>query len=349
MKLIYELPAVFYTKMKIKRFLIIFSLFLLFLGCTEKTTSPQTQFVFGTVCTINLYKDGTNTLYNQIFSRLNEIEKTFSANLNDSVINQINMQAGIAPVQVTDEVLEVLAYAKEIAEKSNGAFDPTIGSLSSLWQIGFGASSLPAAEDIEKALSLVDYSKLHIDQTQKTVFLAEKGMRLDLGGIIKGYAADQITAILNLHRIEQAAIDLGGNIYVYGTKTDKSDWIVGIKSPEDKSNKILGSVSIKSGSVVTSGVYERFFITDSRRYHHILDSKTGYPVDNGLLSCTIISESSMRADALSTALFVLGKDNGLEFINNFPDTEALFVDETLNVYASENIDFKLRDSDYSFK
>lgn len=335
--------------MKIKHLLISLYISLLFFSCTENKTNPQTQFIFGTVCTINLYKDGKNNLYNQIFSRLNEIEKTFSANLDDSVINQINMKAGIAPVHVTDEVIAVLSYAEKIAEKSNGAFDPTIGPLSSLWKIGFGASSPPSAEDIEKALSLVDYRKLNINEAEKTVFLPEKGMRLDLGGIIKGYAADQIVSILKSSRIKKAIIDLGGNIYVYGMKEDKSDWLVGIKAPEDKSNKILGTVSIESGSVVTSGVYERFFISDSKRYHHILDSNTGYPVDKGLLSCTIISESSMLADALSTAVFILGKDDGFEFVEKFPETKAIFVDEALNVSASENIDFKLKDTDYSFK
>jgi thiamine biosynthesis lipoprotein len=173
-------------------------------------------------------------------------------------------------------------------------------------------------------------------------------MRLDLGAIAKGYAADEIEQILLNHKVKAAVIDLGGNIFVFGSKKDKSPWRVGIQNPESERGEYLGIVTGGQMTVVTSGVYERYFIENGKRYHHILSTQTGFPVDNGLLSVSIVSKSSIDADALSTSLFILGIEKGMEFLKRFPDTYAIFIDKDKKVYLSVGAGkvFTLQDTTY---
>ncbi|MCX8012779.1 MAG: FAD:protein FMN transferase, partial [Rectinema sp.] len=173
-----------------------------------------------------------------------------------------------------------------------------------------------------------------MDSAAQTVFLRRPGMRLDLGAIAKGYAADEIAQILANHKVKAAIIDLGGNILAFGAKKDKSPWRIGIQDPESERGEYLGIVTGPQMTVVTSGVYERFFIENGTRYHHILSTRTGWPVDNGLLSVSIVSKRSIDADALSTSLFILGMEKGLALLKNFADTYAIFIDKDHKVYLS---------------
>jgi len=284
----------------------------LFSGGCKRTVQAPAEAVFGTVCTINAFDDGTEELYGKLFSCLNEIDRKFSTTRAESEISLINAAAGEQAVQVTPDVLYIIRTALAYASLTGGAFDPTIGPVVTLWGINTDHARIPSQIELETALHLVDWHQVTVNGS--SVFLQKKGMKLDLGGIVKGYAADELVGILKKERVKRAVIDLGGNIYVYGRKKDGTPWRVGVKNPDDPSGEPAVILTLQNSSVVTSGVYERFFIQDGVRYHHIIDPKTGYPVDNGLTSVTIVCESSTAADALSTSLFILGPEKGFALL-----------------------------------
>ncbi|AEE15706.1 FAD:protein FMN transferase [Treponema brennaborense] len=307
-----------------------------FISCRKTPLPAKTEFRMGTVCTVNLYERGTDALYERMFSRLNEIEAVFSVNLPDSVVSNINRAAGLEPVPVSDEVLYVLEKALAIAEATGGMFDPSIGPLVSLWGIGSDSAHVPQPEEIAAAKKLVDYRLVRLDKTERTVFLAERGMQLDLGGIVKGYAADELASIAAENGVKRALFDLGGNVYAYGRKPDGTAWRVGVKNPLAPEGQPLIKLELENKSVVTSGVYERFFFQDGVRYHHILDIKSGYPMRNEVLSATVVSESSMLADALSTSVFLLGPESGLALLAA-QGADGIIVTEDRAVYATPQI------------
>ena len=278
----------------------------------KKAEGARTELVFGTVCTVNAFKDGTSDLYNQLFVRLHELDRRFSTTISSSEIEKINAGAGVRSVEVSDEVLELLKVSLAFSKITDGAFDPTIGPVVKLWGINTDHAHVPEDAELEKALKLVGWQKVQIEGNK--VYLPQQGMRLDLGGIVKGYAADVLKDILKEKKVKQAIIDLGGNVYTVGKKKDKSPWRIGIKNPQAPEGSPAAVLSLPEISVVTSGVYERFFIKDGVRYHHIIDAKTGRPVDNGITSVTIVSESSTACDALSTSLFILGMEKGFELL-----------------------------------
>ena len=294
---------------------------------------PQSQLHLGTVCTINLFDQGSTELYGQMFQKLKGIEQAFSVNLPDSAVSQINQSAGIAPVVVPQEVIYVLQEALRIAERTSGAFDPTIGPLVNLWDIGGDNSQVPSREAIDHARSLVDWRLVEIDSQRGTVYLPKQGMALDLGGIAKGYAADELVAMAQEAGIQQALFDLGGNIYAFGTKADGTPWRVGVKDPAQPGGSPALALAVQDRSVVTSGMYERFFEQEGIRYHHILNPATGYPVWNDIQSVTIVSKNSLLADALSTSVFVLGREKGLALLES-EDAEGVIIGEDNLVYPT---------------
>jgi thiamine biosynthesis lipoprotein len=299
-------------------------------GC-GKVLPARSEFVLGTVCTVNLYREGTAGIYDAVFSRLREIEEAMSTTLEDSEVARINQNAGIMPVKAGEDLIVVLSAALHYAELSDGAFDPTIGPLVKLWGIGTGQARVPEEEEIRGALALVNWRDLLIDPETRTVFLKKAGMSLDLGAIAKGYAADEAAGILKRAGISGALIDLGGNIYALGTKADGAPWRIAVQDPRDERGTYIGILDLAEKTVVTSGVYERFLETDERRYHHILSTGNGYPADTGLLSVTVIADASMDADALSTVLFTLGYDRGRTLVDSLENVEAVFVFEDLSV------------------
>ena len=331
-----------------------------FTGCTKSTVPLRTEQVLGTVCTINAYDDGTKTLYDELFSRLHEIEDEFSVNKATSEVSKVNDAAGDHPVAVTGDVLYVIKEALQYAKISNGAFDPTIGPLVKLWGINTDHARVPSQREIDGALPLVNWRDVVITGDSSadggTVFLKKRGMSIDLGGIAKGYAADEMTRIFKSHGVVRAVVDLGGNIYMYGTKKDNAPWKVGVKDPDDdEGTPALVLSLVGNTTVVTSGVYERYFIQDGIRYHHILDTKTGFPAQSGTLSSTIITDSSIDADALSTIAFILGKKDFADFVSSnieflssrSPSARVpsfIFISEDYSVTASNDLHDKLTSS-----
>lgn len=323
--------------MKLLRILLVFTFCaFLFSACT-KQNSAQTEYVLGTFCTINLYNKGSSKNYKLMFDRLKELDQILSANRDDSNIAEINQNAGIKPVKAKPETLYVLQVALQFSEKTQGSYDPTIGPLVKLWNIGTTDAAVPSKEALDQALSLINYKNVLIDPSNETVFLTKKGMKLDLGANAKGYAADELVRIIQSLKIPRAIIDLGGNVFAYGEKAKNKKWVIGIRDPIHDSGKPIMSISVTNKTIVTSGVYERFFEENGIKYHHILDPNTGYPVQNDLLSVTIISSSSILADTLSTSLFVLGAEKGKKIIDSIPETEAIFVFTDKHIEITEKL------------
>jgi thiamine biosynthesis lipoprotein len=307
----------------------------------NSSSSAQTSVAFGTICTIELFRDGgtsgaeIETLHKKLFERLDQLENIFSVNIDDSAISQVNRSAGIAPVSVPDELFFVLTRAVYFAELGAEAdhgrralFDPTIGPLVRLWRIGEeGDFRPPSVAEIEAARSLVDYRKLKLDSEARSAFLEDEGMSLDLGAIAKGYAADELVSIVKDAGVKSALIDLGGNIYVVGNKPASfpkrsRTWRIGIQNPQDYRGTYIAVAELSDSAVVSSGVYERNNEFEGKRYHHIISPLTGAPAESGLLQTTVIATgpatatayNSASADALSTLCFLLGEERGTALI-----------------------------------
>jgi thiamine biosynthesis lipoprotein len=318
----------------------------LILTACSRTEASRSEFVMGTVCTVTLYGQGSARVYRDVFSRLREIEDRMSAGLPDSELSRINAAAAREPVQVHKDVFTVIERSLHYAALSGGVFDPTVGPLVSLWGIGGENPRLPPQEEIDAARALVNWRDVVLDREQGTVFLTRPGMALDLGAIAKGYAADEAAAIIAGAGIKQAIIDLGGNILVYGVKKDKTPWRIGIQDPSGLRGSYTGFLRVRDKTVVTSGVYERYFELDGRRYHHILSTDTGYPADNGLLSVSIVADSSIDTDALSTAVFAMGYEKGKALLESLEDVQGIFIFGDRGIRICGDLDFTLTDDTY---
>ena len=340
--------------------IIVFSI--CFASC-KRSEGPRTEALMGTVCTVNAYDDGTKSLYDELFARLHEIDERFSVTIESSEISAINKAAGVRAVSVSSDTAYVVKASLSYAELTGGAFDPTVGPLVKLWGINTDHARVPAKSEIDAVLPLVNWRDVSVTD-DNAVMLKRRGMSLDLGGIVKGYAADELTKMLTARKVHRAIVDLGGNIFVYGKKKDGSPWRVGIKDPKDPEGVPAVVLNVANSTIVTSGVYERFFTENGVRYHHILDVKTGCPADSGLLSSTIVCESSMAADALSTSVFVLGKEGGMELLRRIqtsagtplaeiPGLHAqvlgIFIEEDGSITASKALEGSLEAPDVRFE
>lgn len=302
-----------------------------------KSMPAQTEYVLGTLCTINLFEKGKPELYRTLFARLREIEDHMSVNKDGTELDRVNAAAGKEPVAVDADVIEVLSAALHYAELSDGVFDPTVGPLVKLWGIGTDNARVPEAAEIKAVLPLINYKDVVLDSQAKTIYLKRPGMALDLGAIAKGYAADEMARILKSQRIERAIIDLGGNVLAYGEKQGGKNWRIGVQDPTGERGAYIGILEITNKTMVTSGVYERFLIQDGIRYHHILSTTNGYPVQNGLLSVTIITDRSIDADGLSTTVFALGYEKGLNLLEQLGNVEGIFIFDDGTVRATGGV------------
>ena len=318
-------------------------------GCKKPAVEPRMEEVIGTVCSVNAFKDGTEELYDCIFTRLREIDALFNVNRSDSLITKVNEAAGKNAVTVNSDFLFVLNTALHYAELSDGAFDPTIGPLVKLWGINTDHARVPSEKEITDVLKFVDWKNVVVEEAgQSSVFLTQQGMSLDLGGIAKGFAADEITNILKRFKVKRAIVDLGGNICVFGKKGKGEVWNIGIKNPFDSQRApALVLLQDDSATVVTSGVYERFFEKDGVRYHHIFDVKTGKPAQRDWSSVTIVAPAShsVDADALSTIGFIVGFEKFSQII----DVPVIFINNDASIEASASLNGKLRVYDWQTK
>jgi thiamine biosynthesis lipoprotein len=312
----------------------------------RSTQTGRTFFALGTMNSISTFESGGDAAADEAMARVLQIHSRMSAFQLNSDICRLNAAAGIRPVSLHPDTAALLLLAKTCARITNGAFDITLRPLCELWSVGKRASFIPLPSQIKDGLMQKGIEDLKIDHSSSTAFLARPGMAVDLGGIAKGYAGDEIRRILLAHGIQNALINLGGNIVAMGESPKRRPWRVGVQNPLMPRGNSLVSLDIRDSSVVTSGVGERFFIKDKKRFHHILDPHIGMPAQSGLLSVTVSSPSGVLADALSTALFVLGPKEGLSLLKDdaegfFSDAgiQALFLTEDLSIIKTPGLSF----------
>ncbi|NBK22763.1 MAG: FAD:protein FMN transferase [Spirochaetia bacterium] len=314
-------------------------LVVLLASCAKKQAEPQGQsfLMLGTVCKITIYDNPTEEAFRASFARLKEIEDRMSLRNQKSEISEVNRYAGKREVVVSSDTFSVIRKALEIAVLSKGAFDPTVGPLVQAWDIGGDNPRKPPQDEIDSLLPLIGYDRVILDEGTSSVFLQDEGMVLDLGGIAKGYAADEVARILHEHGVEHAIVNLGGNVLTLGNKTDGKPWKIGVQDPEALRGEYVMILSLTDQTLVTSGPYERFLELDGEVYHHILNTKTGYPVKSDYTSVSIVTKNSLLADALSTSLYALGYDDGMALINTLDDVEAIFMTKDKKILLSEGL------------
>lgn len=327
---------------------------ILLASCSKKQVEPQSQsfIMLGTVCKVTIYDNPTAEAFSASFARLKEIEDRMSLRNQKSEVAEVNRFAGKSGVVVSEDTFTVIQKALEIAVLSKGAFDPTVGPLVQAWDIGGDNPRKPPQEEIDSLLPLIGYDRVILDSETSTVFLKDEGMILDLGGIAKGYAADEVARILHEQGVNHAIVNLGGNVLTLGNKSDGNPWKIGVQDPEALRGEFVMILSLTDQTLVTSGPYERFLELDGEVYHHILNTQTGYPVKSEFTSVSIITRNSLLADALSTSLYALGYEDGMALINTLEDVEAIFMTKEKKILLSEglkegHLEFSVTDSTYS--
>lgn len=310
-------------------FVFLFSIFLAFSVYNRKQSKQplsETAFKLNTVVTITVYDSTDKTIIKEALALCDKYENLFSRTLPSSELYKLNQRT--LPQEngffrISPETSKLIRKGMEYSALSEGRFDFTIEPLSSLWDFTSEEKIVPDKAEIAAALPLVNYQNVTLKGN--LIQFKYPDMGIDLGAIAKGYIADRIKEFLLEKGVKSATINLGGNILCIGEKPDKTPFRIGIQKPFADRSETVRTIDITDKSVVSSGIYERFFEKDGRFYHHILNPDSGYPYDNSLVSVTIISDYSVDGDALSTSCFSLGLEKGMNLINSLPDTEAVFI------------------------
>ncbi|MEG0378459.1 MAG: FAD:protein FMN transferase [Eubacterium sp.] len=315
-------------------------LLLLNAGCSQKKIVTRTDFVLDTVVTLTVYGETNEDILAEPFALIRSLNDKFDVFSESSELSKINQSAGIEPVKVSEDTFELIKKGLDYGRETEGAFDIAIGPLVELWNIKNPEDGkIPEIEKIHEAQKKVDYQKVILNENDKTVFLKETGMKLNLGAIAKGYIGDRVKILMEEKGVAHGVINLGGNVVLIGGKNQRTDFNIGVENPEDTAADPIGMLQLSGKSVVTSGDYQRYFIgEDGKRYHHILDPKTGYPSNSGLHQVTIVADSSVDADALSTACFLLGAERSIAYLKNFENVEAIFVTEDNHILVTKGLE-----------
>ena len=292
--------------------------------------------------------DHNEGLASRVFRLIKQQENIFTVNRHDSDVMAINHAAGSHAVVVSAPVFDLIRCAKAVSQLPESSFNFTIGPLVKRWKIGFSGHSVPDASDLQALLALTDPDDVILDEPSRSVFLQKAGMEIDLGAIAKGYIADVVRDYLRQEKVTDALINLGGNVQTLGAGAEGA-WAIGLKKPFSTPDALVGVINVKGKSVVTSGIYERYFESEGQRYHHILDPKTGYPLDNELLSVTVISDDSIDGDIYTTLLYGMGVEKSLACLKNIPQIEAIFVTKDQQVIFSSQRQFTFTLLDNSFR
>ena len=291
------------------------------------------QFEF-TVITAS--ENEAEKLFEVAITEIQRIEKLLTTFSNDSITAKINEMAGIQAVEVDEEVFQLIKRAQFISKITQGAFDISYGSLDKkFWNFDLQMTSLPDPIEAKKSVALINYENIILDETNQTVFLKNKGMRIGFGGIGKGYAAEMAKKKLIEANVESGIVNASGDLSAWGFQENGEPWTIGIADPNQK-NAIFSAFKITNRAVATSGNYEKFVIINNKKYSHTIDPKTGYPV-SGIKSVTILAENAEIADALATPVTVMGIDIGLDFINQLKNIGCIIVDDNNKTYFSNNI------------
>lgn len=307
---------------------------------SEVTKSEGSEFIMDTLVRVRVHDENSSQVLEETLNKLDYLENIFSKTIEDSDVSKINSNAGIKAVQVNEETYELIEEAYDFAEKTGGVFDPTIGTLVSLWGIGTEDEQIPSEEEINEVLNNINYKNIEFQDNNK-IYLTKEDMTLDLGAIAKGYAADYVINYLNEKDVDSAFINMGGNVSVHRDKVDETLWKIGIQDPVRNRGNVIAAVEGEDLSVVTSGNYERFFMEEGVRYHHIINPETGYPARKGIISSTVISNNSSYADALSTSFYILGIDKSFQIAKGMEDINIVLITEEDKAYVSEELKGKI--------
>jgi thiamine biosynthesis lipoprotein len=319
----------------------------------------ESRILMDTFCSITVVASSKVEAKEAIEAGFGEIQKLETL-LNyfspESELSAINNAAGETSVKVSKETVEILIKTMNIAEDTAGAFDPTIAPVIRLWKFSKvpSDSSVPSGEAVGKALQSVGYRKIAIDRESSEVLLQEKGMEIDLGGIAKGYAADKAVLAIQSFGIKSALVAIAGDIRGFGVNTSQQAWKVGIQNPRPGSESdkpwedIFASLRLENSAISTSGDYQRFFIKDGKRYHHILDPKTGFSADSDLISVSVLAPEGYLTDGLSTAVFILGAAKGIQLLES-KGLGGVLVDAEKKIHVTKNMRDKIQILDNAYR
>ncbi|MBC8569332.1 FAD:protein FMN transferase [Zongyangia hominis] len=299
------------------------------------------RFMMDTIISQTVYGPKAQETVNLVNDQLSRFENLISMHLDGSEVAQINKNAGMGYVKVSKETFDLISVAKTMSEQSGGLFDITIAPLTNLWGITSGNTRIPSQQEIDEAKALVDYRDILLNEEETSIMLRRKGQALDLGGIAKGMASDMVREIYGEQKITSADISLGGNVLVIGKNPQGKDFSIGIRDPRGTANEMIAAITMENKVEATTGDYERYFEKDGKRYHHVIDPRTGYPCETDLIQATVVCENGMMADFLSTTLFMMGRDQVLKYADNGV-FDFIIVDKDKNVYVSPGLQDSFR-------
>jgi FAD:protein FMN transferase len=298
--------------------------------------------LMGTKIRLYFKGEGADKWLTEACQMLRRYEQVFSANSELSQLSGLKTTAANRPVVVDQDLYELIKIGREHSVEPDSFLNIAIGPLIKLWRIGFEEARVPSQEDIRQVLDCLDPANIILDDDQRSVFFAKEGLEIDLGAIAKGYFSDKIMDFFKEKQPVSAMIDIGGNLLVYGESPNRNlDWDVGIQNPFLPRGYSVAKVKIRNQSVVTSGIYERTFEHNGNKYHHIFDSRNGYPVDNNVASVSIISDTSLDCDIYTTKLFGLSPRSILEAVNNIEGMEAIVITVDGQLATTANLTNKL--------
>jgi len=349
----------------------------------------ESRFMLGTLVDLTIYEGENSTVFRKAFNLISEYENMLSRNIDTSEISLINKNAGKLPEPVSVDTLYAINKGLDYSVLTDGLFDISIGPLVTLWGIGTESARLPSDPEIKRAVELTDYKKIFITSdtnsspglpagsksadvetaenntsksltknlltsgetvfSGKSVFLSKEGMAIDLGAVAKGFIADKVLELFKANGVKSAIINLGGNVLLLGTKPEGIPFKIGIQNPFDLRGSYLGIIKASDLSIVTSGIYERYFEADGKKYHHILNPKTGYPVENDIMGISVITGKSIDGDCLSTSLFMLGSVKAVDLVEKLENTEAVIITKDKKIILSSGAEkiFSLIDNDFT--
>lgn len=268
----------------------------------------------------------------EIIAEIRRIEYLISDWKSETQISEVNRNAGISPVKVDQEVLELTKRAIHLSEITNGAFDISFAAMDRIWKFDGSMEEMPTDEAIKKSVEKVDYKNIVLDSVDNTIFLRLPGMKIGFGALGEGYAADRCKALMLKKGVQAGIINGTGDMNTWGKQLNGKPWNIAIKNPF-KANQLLSVISLNEGAITTSGSYEKFVEFYGKRYSHIINPKTGYPA-TGLISVTVLGPSAEVANGFSTSIMVLGKEKGVELIKNFPDYQYLIITESGKIFKN---------------
>jgi len=312
-----------------RRFFLATIPFLIILCSCTHYPVEETRFLMDTVVRIaiydsNLNQDQIQNVIDETYQIMSDLESKVSAHVDTSDISKINRYAGVSSVSVSFETLDLIRQSINISDCTGGTFDVTIGAVKTLWNFEEPESQIPNSKQIQQVLPLVNFRDMRVDGLR--IFLKKKGMRLDLGGLAKGFIVDQAVHHLQKSGITSGIVDAGGDLRTFGNHPKNNFWKIAIQNPRPVGDVFYAILKTREKSIATSGDYERYFWKNGTRYHHLLDPQTGYPA-RGCVSVTIVASNAMLADAYATAVFIMGAQKGMAWLEKTPNIEGLIIYE----------------------